>query len=1081
MLETVSRAHAAAISEAQTRAGLQQRPTRTAKACRVCGTRPSRDGARFCDACGAAIRPTCERAEYKQVTVLFADVVRSMDIASALGAERLREIMTEVFNRSAVVVQRYGGTVDKFTGDGIMALFGAPMSLEDHALRGCLAALGIQDEVERLAAEVQRRDHVTLALRVGLNSGRVIAGDIGPRALGYTAIGEQVGMAQRMESVALPGGVTLSESTARLVAHAAVLGEPELTHIRGGDAPVLVRRLLGMTADRAANAPYEGNLVGRQRELDVLSGILDESISGAGRVVGVVGPAGIGKSRIAREAVALAKSASVEVFSTSCESHASAVPFHVVARMLRVVFGLTELDDEAARARLRARIPAADPEDLLLLDDLIGIGDPTAALADIDPDARRRRLTRLVNAASLARETPAMFVMEDVHWIDEASETLLAEFLSVVRRTRSLVLITYRPEYRGALRRPPGSHTISLAPLSPSQGLALTAEILGSHPSVTGLVSQVAEKASGNPFFAEEIVRDLAERGVLGGDPGAYVCLGDVAAVTAPATVQATIAARIDRLGAVAKDTLSAAAVIGSRFDEDTLTHLLDSIDLAELVEAELVDQVTVSPRAEYAFRHPLLQAVAYESQLKSDRAERHRRLAAAIQLREPGTVDENAALIATHLEAAGELRQAFDWHMRAGRWSASRDIGAARVSWQRARRVADRLPADPQRMVNRIAPRTLLCGSSWQIGGSVAEAGFDELRELTTLAGDKRSMAIGMAGLLASLTFHARYRESSRLASECVGLIESIGDPAVTVGLLYGPMYAKLQAGEVVEVLRLALRVIDVAGSDPRKGDRIFGSPLALATAMRGAARNCLGMAGWKDDFDNAITMAHGFGATTYVIAVWFKHGTIANGALLPDSCALHDTAEALRVAERAADDFTVALARLARGLVLIQQEGRQRGLGFELLARARQTAVRERFTWTALSIIDTQVAEEMARVGNLDEAIDLSRAVLNHQFDTGEMIWRGPTATVLGESLLRRGAEGDREEAQEVTDRLAAVSTDPGFALHVIPVQRLRALLARHDSDQDRYRDHVRRYRDKVTSCGFKAHMATAAAMMN
>jgi adenylate cyclase len=201
----------------------------------VCGTRPSRDGARFCDACGAAIRPTCERAEYKQVTVLFADVVRSMDIASALGAERLREIMTEVFNRSAVVVQRYGGTVDKFTGDGIMALFGAPMSLEDHALRGCLAALGIQDEVERLAAEVQRRDHVTLALRVGLNSGRVIAGDIGPRALGYTAIGEQVGMAQRMESVAPPGGVLLSASAARLVDGVAVLGQPELVQFKGAD------------------------------------------------------------------------------------------------------------------------------------------------------------------------------------------------------------------------------------------------------------------------------------------------------------------------------------------------------------------------------------------------------------------------------------------------------------------------------------------------------------------------------------------------------------------------------------------------------------------------------------------------------------------------------------------------------------------------------------------------------------------------------------------------------------------------------------------------------------------------------
>ena len=185
-------------------------------------------------------------AEYKQVTVLFADVVHSMDIAAAVGAERLREIMAELVDRCAAVVQRYGGTVDKFTGDGIMAVFGAPVALEDHAFRACLAALGIQEEAKRLAVEVERRDGVDLQLRVGLNSGQVIAGEIGSGPLGYTAIGEQVGMAQRMESVAPPGGVMLSESTARLVEDAAVLGEPELVHIKGADDPVPARRLLAI-------------------------------------------------------------------------------------------------------------------------------------------------------------------------------------------------------------------------------------------------------------------------------------------------------------------------------------------------------------------------------------------------------------------------------------------------------------------------------------------------------------------------------------------------------------------------------------------------------------------------------------------------------------------------------------------------------------------------------------------------------------------------------------------------------------------------------------------------------------------
>ena len=190
-----------------------------------------------------AITPPVKSAEYKQVTVLFADVVRSMDIAAALGAERLREIIAELVNRTAAVVERYGGTVHQFTGDGVMAMFGAPVALEDHAIRACLAALGIQDDCQHLAQRVASSDGVELRLRVGLNSGQVIAGEIVSGPFGYTAIGEQVGLAQRMESVAPPGGVMLSESTARLVAHAAVLGEPQMAAIKGASAPVPVRQL----------------------------------------------------------------------------------------------------------------------------------------------------------------------------------------------------------------------------------------------------------------------------------------------------------------------------------------------------------------------------------------------------------------------------------------------------------------------------------------------------------------------------------------------------------------------------------------------------------------------------------------------------------------------------------------------------------------------------------------------------------------------------------------------------------------------------------------------------------------------
>src|ERR1700733_10534721 len=669
-----------------------------ATACRTCGTE-LREGARFCDGCGAPVTEQDTRAEYKQVTVLFADVVHSMDIAAAVGAERLREIMADLVNRAAVVVHRFGGTVDKFTGDGIMAGFGAPVALEDHAFRSCLAALGVQEEAKRLAVDVRERDGIDLQLRVGLNSGEVIAGEIGSGAFGYTAIGEQVGMAQRMEAVAPLGGVMLSASTARLVEGAATLGEPELVQIKGADEPVAAQRLLGVPEGRHVVGRAESNLVGRRWEMAAVEGLLERVIDGHGAVVTAVGSPGIGKSRLVREMAAIAAGRRVEVFSAYCESHATDIAFHVVARLLRAAIGVGDLDGPAARDRLRSRVPEADPEDVLLFDDLLGIADPEVALPKIDPDARRRRLTALVNAASLARRTPAVYVIEDAHWIDEVSESMLGEFLTVIAQTPSLVLITYRPEYPGALNRVPGAQSIALAPLSDSETAALVSELLGDDPSVDALGQKIAERAAGNPFFAEEMVRDLAERAVLRGVRGAYESTADASEVSVPATVQATIAARIDRLSPAAKRTLSAAAVLGARFTLDLLTALGIEAVVDDLLAAQFIDQVRFTGQPEYAFHHPLIRTVAYEAQLKSDRAELHRRVAAAIETREPDSVEENAALIAEHLESAGDLPAAYGWHMRAATWATNRDIVAARLSWERARKIADALPdEDPNR-----------------------------------------------------------------------------------------------------------------------------------------------------------------------------------------------------------------------------------------------------------------------------------------------------------------------------------------------------------------------------------------------
>jgi adenylate cyclase len=1053
--------------------------------CRTCSTQ-LRPGARFCDGCGAPAPTRGEQAEFKQVTVLFADVVGSMAIASAVGAERLREMMTDVFARAATITRRYGGTLNQFTGDGIMALFGAPAALEDHAFRACLAALDIQEQMAQLAAEVQRRDGVDLQLRVGLNSGRVIAGEVGSGPTGYTAVGEQVALAQRMESVAPPGGVMLSESTARLVEHATVLQAPEWVSVKGAAQPLPARRLLGAAAERERIGRREPTLVGRTGEMDTVADILDQAISGAGRVVGVVGPPGIGKSRIMQEAVTLATARGVKVFTVSCESHTREVAFHVVARLLRTVFGISDLDEQAARARVRAGLRAGNPEDLLLLDDLLGIGDPDAALPAITPDARRRRLAALLKAAVLIQTTPAQYVIEDAHWIDEVSEAMVAELATVVPQSRSLVLITYRPEYLGALSRMPGP-TISLAPLNSAETAALTAELLGTHPSVRALAARIAEQAAGNPFFVEEMVRDLAERGVLEGDRGAYLCGDDAADIGVPGTLLATIAARVDRLGRPAKQFLYAAAVIGARFRPELVDSLLDDTEgseaIAELLQAELIDRVAFTPRVEYGFRHPLIRAVAYESQLKSERAKLHRRLADAIEHEEPDSADENAALIAEHLEAAGDLCAAFDWHMRAGGWLVARDIRAARTSWQRARGVADRLPADtPDRTSMQIVPRTLLCGTVWRVGGTVADTGFDELRQLCTTADDKVSLAIAMAGYIMALTFYDRFREAAQLASEHSELLESIGDPTLTVGLLFASIYAKCEAGEMIEALRLADHLVDLADGDPTKGNLILGSPLSTAIAMRGHVKMCLGMQGWLDDAATSIAMAAQLDPTSYVFALLWKYvAAIPFGALAPNATAMRETAEALRIAEQTSDDFVLAMGRLSRGLALVCCDGPQREAGLDLFHQARDAAMTERFSLSALAIVDPEFAMEKARTGDLDGAVEMARAVVDHAHKSGDMIWRGRATAVLVELLVRRGSAGDHHEAQAVIDRLAAVPTDPGFVLHELPLLRSRALIARAHGDEDSCRNFMEHYRAKAAAAGFEALLSTAVTTVN
>ena len=462
-------------------------------------------------------------------------------------------------------------------------------------------------------------------------------------------------------------------------------------------------------------------------------------------------------------------------------------------------------------------------------------------------------------------------------------------------------------------------------------------------------------------------------------------------------------------------------------------------------------------------------------------RAQLHRRLAAVIEARSPASADENAALIAEHLEAAGDLPAAYGWHMRAATWATNRDVAAAWLSWERARKIADTLPADdPSRAAMRIAPRTMLCGIAWRVHGHVAGARFEELRQLCAAAGDKASLAIAMAGLVMDHLFQGRTREASQLASEVMALIESVGDPILTVGLSPIAIRAELVLAEFSDVLRWSQRAIDLADGDPSKGNFIIGSPLALAFTTRAVARCSLGHHGWRDDLRHGLDMARTADPLSYALIVMLYSLGIPSGVLRPDDYRMREIEGALQIAERSGDDLALAFTHMALGVALAhRQTEADRDHGYELLAEVGDMFLRLGDVLLDLQFINVYVARETARRGDRDAAIPLMRAAVDHLFPVGQRLALGIPATgVLVQTLLERGAQSDVAEAEAAIERLAAAPADAGL-VRDIWLLRSRALLARVRGDDAAYTHFRDRYRDMARTLGFEGHIAWAEAM--
>ena len=444
--------------------------------------------------------------------------------------------------------------------------------------------------------------------------------------------------------------------------------------------------------------------------------------------------------------------------------------------------------------------------------------------------------------------------------------------------------------------------------------------------------------------------------------------------------------------------------------------------------------------------------------------------------------MEDNAALIAEHLQAAGELHAAYGWHMRAAAWSTNRDVGAARLRWERARRIADALPDDdPDQLSMRIAPRTMLCATDWQDREAQESRGrFAELRELCSAAGDKVSLAIAMSGPASELAYTGRTREGSQLASEQMALLESIGDPALTMGLAFVAFANWFNSGEFGEILRWSQTVIDLAAGNPAKGAGFgLGSPLAIAVALRGVARWWLGRPGWRQDLHDAVAMAQDSDPATLGVVLTWTYGAILYGVLRADDSALRTIEEAVQTAQRASSDIALIFAEYALGGALLYRDtAADRHRGLEIMVQAREWQ-RNRMP-SLVPVTGLLVAREMARRGDHDAAISVLRTAVDELHQAGRLGYGVFGTGVLVETLLERGAEGDLAEAEELIDRLANLPATEGWATRDITVLHLRALLARARGDGVGFQDLLSRYREMAESLGFEGHIAWAEAMI-
>jgi class 3 adenylate cyclase/tetratricopeptide (TPR) repeat protein len=688
---------------------------RFSAACVTCGA-SNAPTQKFCGECGAALvqAPSGDRfasprsytpthlaekiltsrtaleGERKYVTVLFADVKGSMELLGDRDPEEARKILDPVLERMMEAVHRYEGTVNQVMGDGIMALFGAPLALEDHAVRACYAALRMQETVKRYAEDVRRADGVAIQIRVGLNAGEVVVRSIGSDLkMDYSAVGQTTNLAARMEQLATPGSILVTAEGLRLAESYVEVKPLGPVNVRGIGGPIDVYEVVGAgpvrTRLQASASRGFTRFVGRDAEVEQLRQAQEQARAGHGQIVTVVGEPGVGKSRLFYEFVRSHRAHGWLVLECASASYGRTTPYLPVIELLRAYCRIEPRDDiRAVRAKVTGTLLALDRtlEDAiapaLALLDALPAGDTFLAL---EPAHRRQRTLGAIKRV-LLRESqvqPLLLVFEDLHWIDSETQAVLDSLIEGLPSARVVLCVNYRPEYQHSWGSKTYYRQLRVDPLPPESAGELLRALVGDDRRLDQLKRLLIERTEGNPFFLEESVRTLVETSVLVGDRGNYRVARAADAIQIPASVQAILAARIDRLASEDKRLLQTAAAIGADVPFALLQAISEWPDeqlrsgLARLQNSEFIYEASLFPELAYTFKHALTHEVAYGGLLADRRRDLHARLVQAIEQLAPARLDEAIERLAYHAFRGEVWDKAVGYLQQAGRKAASR------------------------------------------------------------------------------------------------------------------------------------------------------------------------------------------------------------------------------------------------------------------------------------------------------------------------------------------------------------------------------------------------------------------------